>query len=103
MPVTPLDSFFDETLDRLDFMKIDVEGMEWDVLKGAEKLLRRFHPVVLFETFPFGGEGNNSTKLSTEFLTALGYRLYRADTQRPLVATAYPHLSSNTIAIYELS
>ena len=36
-------------LDRLDFMKIDVEGFELEVLKGAEGLLKRFQPTVLLE------------------------------------------------------
>jgi len=37
------------SLDRLDFMKIDVEGFELEVLRGAEGLLRRFQPTVLLE------------------------------------------------------
>jgi hypothetical protein len=36
-------------LDRLDFMKIDVEGFELEVLRGAEGLLKRFQPTVLLE------------------------------------------------------
>lgn len=45
-----------ETLDRvvppnqrIDFIKIDVEGGEFDVMKGATKLLKRCKPIVLFE------------------------------------------------------
>jgi FkbM family methyltransferase len=42
------------TLDQLDIdschlMKVDVEGMELNVLKGATKTLRRFHPLVFAE------------------------------------------------------
>jgi FkbM family methyltransferase len=33
----------------IDFIKIDVEGGEFDVLKGAETLLHRCKPVVVFE------------------------------------------------------
>ena len=43
---------FDEVLDpdsRLDFVKIDVEGYELHVLRGAEAVLRRQRPSVLFE------------------------------------------------------
>lgn len=43
----------DETLagETVDFMKIDVEGMEFDVLKGAEKLIQRDKPVLMVEVF----------------------------------------------------
>ncbi len=36
-------------LDRLDFIKIDVEGMEIDVLQGAAESLRKFKPIMLIE------------------------------------------------------
>ena len=38
-------------LDRVDFIKIDVEGWEVFVLEGAEETLRRFQPGVLLEYF----------------------------------------------------
>lgn len=36
-------------LDRVDFIKIDVEGYEPAVLRGAEETIRRFRPVLLIE------------------------------------------------------
>lgn len=36
-------------LDRLDFMKIDVEGMEADVLNGARESIAKFHPQMFIE------------------------------------------------------
>lgn len=48
--VKTLDDYIDETgLDRLDFMKIDVEGFELSVLNGATKVLSAMRPVLLFE------------------------------------------------------
>ncbi len=35
--------------ERIDMIKIDVEGGELDVLKGAIKILNKFHPVIVFE------------------------------------------------------
>ena len=36
-------------LDRVDFIKIDVEGFEWRVLKGAQETISRFKPVICME------------------------------------------------------
>lgn len=49
-------------LERLDFIKIDVEGDEVNVLRGAGEVLRKFRPELLIEVhshFP-GCEGNGS-------------------------------------------
>ena len=47
-------------LDRLDLVKLDVEGVELAVLDGAEETIRRFRPVTIVECNPvalprFGG------------------------------------------------
>ena len=34
---------------RVDLIKIDVEGGEYGVLKGSEKVIDKFHPVIIFE------------------------------------------------------
>ena len=39
----------DDELDAADFLKIDVEGMELDVLKGAEHLIERSRPWIYIE------------------------------------------------------
>ena len=38
-----------ESLSRVDFIKIDVEGSEWPVLKGAQSVLRKFKPALMVE------------------------------------------------------
>lgn len=45
-PLVSIDSF---GLPRLDFIKIDVEGMELEVLAGAEESIKRYHPQLLIE------------------------------------------------------
>jgi FkbM family methyltransferase len=51
VPVFPLDEVYD--LNRLRLIKIDVEGMELDVLHGAERTIRRLRPVLYVENeFP---------------------------------------------------
>lgn len=47
---TTLDALVDERgLERVDFVKCDVEGMELRVLRGAEQVLERFAPELLLE------------------------------------------------------
>lgn len=48
--LSTLDLFCAENrVDRLDFIKIDVEGHEWSVLKGAKATLERCRPLCLVE------------------------------------------------------
>lgn len=42
-------STLDAEVERADFIKIDVEGMELSVLRGGEKLIVRSHPALFFE------------------------------------------------------
>ena len=43
-------------LEKLDFIKIDVEGMEQKVFTGMRETIQKFRPRILFESFP----GNKS-------------------------------------------
>ncbi len=46
----PLDLILEEEkVERVDFIKIDVEGSELDVLNGMQETLRRFRPIVFME------------------------------------------------------
>lgn len=50
VPARPLDAIVaDERLTRLDVVKIDVEGAEMLVLKGATATIDRFHPALIIE------------------------------------------------------
>ncbi len=56
-------------VDRLDFMKIDIEGMELDGLRGARKTLARHTPQLMIEKI------KSDEAAITKFLTDLGYSL----------------------------
>jgi len=50
--VVDIDSFLFASLHKLTFVKIDIEGAEYFALKGMEKTLQRFKPVILIEIVP---------------------------------------------------
>lgn len=58
---------------RLDFIKIDIEGMEIEALKGAENTIEAFKPIMFIETLK-----SDKSEL-TEFLTAKGYKIHDYD------------------------
>ena len=72
----PLDDIIRESgVTRVDAIKIDVEGAEYLVLKGARQTLNRFHPVLLVEALDnqLRAMGSSFAEVS-EFLRANGYR-----------------------------
>ncbi len=67
--VAPLDSF---EFHPVTFMKVDVEGLEMDVLQGAERTITRSHPILLVEIEE--RHRKNATFDVPEWLIKRGYR-----------------------------
>jgi len=63
-------------IDRLDFMKVDTEGTELDVLVGARESIGKHKPYILVEQKPGNAEryGHKKTE-AVEFLRAMGATL----------------------------
>ncbi|MGO8754108.1 MAG: FkbM family methyltransferase [Gallionellaceae bacterium] len=67
VPLVSIDSL---DLKRLDFIKIDVEGMEEDVLAGAENSIKKYQPIMMIEII-------KSDQAQIEnFLQRNGYKFY---------------------------
>lgn len=61
---------------RVTFIKIDVEGMEYSVLKSAEKTLIKLKPFIFFEAWNFVEFEFKKNKL-TSYVKKFGYELIR--------------------------
>jgi FkbM family methyltransferase len=50
----PLDEFIKQNnIKKVDFIKIDVEGFEYDVIESASKTIKEFHPTAVIEFNPY--------------------------------------------------
>jgi FkbM family methyltransferase len=59
---------------RVDVMKVDVEGAELHVLRGARETLQRHHPKIVIEVIPDHLAGMNTTVDQLfSFLREMGY------------------------------
>lgn len=81
-----LDSFVErEKIDRLDLIKIDVDGEEYAVLKGGRNSLARFQPVLLMEMQPYThDERGHGFEALVGLLRDGGYSIEDAATGRKL-------------------
>ena len=104
IPVITLDAFARERpIGRVDFVKIDVEGMELQVMKGATELLHRFHPALYFETLPryvSSAEGASFAAIRDLLAGDFGYELFRlTDNGEPRLLQGNGH-AGYTLAVH---
>lgn len=79
-----LDDFARENkIDHVHLIKIDTEGYEFDVLKGATSILAKYKPIVIFELslYQLADHGLNLSHYEDLFLP-LGYRLINSETSQ---------------------
>lgn len=67
VPMLPVDAFAPE---RVDLLKIDVEGMELEVLAGASATLARCKPQILIEVI------KSDSQAIQQLLTSMGYKIF---------------------------
>jgi FkbM family methyltransferase len=85
----PLDSLLEqEKLQSVHILKLDAEGHEINVLRGCDRILSKFSPVILYENIA-GSQGSNYDV--ADFLQQKGYRLY---SYQPFIRQLIP-LNSN--------
>jgi FkbM family methyltransferase len=89
---TTLDAFRDaHAMDRLDALKIDVEGYEARVLIGGKATLSRFKPAIVIEFWTTGlARAGSSVGEVAGVLADLGYKLFKPSRERLLPITDPP-------------
>lgn len=78
-----LDDYFSEFNQKIDFVKIDIEGSEYYALKGMEALLRRNSPnvVIMTEFWPKGLLLSGIEPYQyIELISDIGLEIYKIDT-----------------------
>ena len=69
-------------LTAVDVVKIDAQGAELHILRGARELLQRFQPALVLELWPYGLSQFGATPGEVlEHLDTCGYRVYRLSTE----------------------
>ena len=78
---TSVDDFIQQQkIEKVDFMKIDAEGVEYKVLNGAKETLKTHKPLVILALHPVALNTNgDSLKEIYIFVKALGYQIFLDD------------------------
>ncbi len=84
--IVSLDDFVQRNrLERIDLLKLDIDGFECPMLRGAADTLARLRPVIVMEFAPYVlGERGGSVRELVEILGAAKYGLQDVDTGKSL-------------------
>ncbi len=74
-----LDSILSDVVERISFVKCDVEGHEWAVLKGAQRLLNTSPAAWLIEVSGDPDHQESSANRLFRHMRDIGYEAYRYD------------------------
>jgi FkbM family methyltransferase len=92
VPAISLDDFAKkENLQRLDFIKIDTDGHEYEVLQGGKEAISRFRPKIIFEIGLYLlDEKNIGYDFYDGYFSSLNYRLVDTKTGVAINLRNYP-------------
>jgi FkbM family methyltransferase len=79
VPVAQIDEIYENSTQAISVIKIDVQGFEPEVLKGGERTIRRFRPVIVLEhnddLFKSTSDARLKKHALKAFFEGLGYRV----------------------------
>ena len=88
-----------EQIEHIAGIKIDVDGYEWEVIKGAREVIARWRPEVVFEVGLYQLQvAQGSFPLIMDYFHQLDYRLFHSKSGRQITKANYrkhiPHLGT---------
>lgn len=85
-----LDSYFESNpVKRIDCIKVDIDGYECEMFKGAINTLKRWRPKIIMELMPYGlEEHGGSLEELVNIIVELGYAIYTLDEKTRLPMSA---------------
>lgn len=91
VPSTSLNDFVEnEKIEKIDFIKIDTDGHEYEVFKGAEKAIAKYRPKIIFEIGLYVMEEKNiSFEFYYDYFTKLNYKLVDTITENDISLSNY--------------
>ncbi len=88
------------SVDRVDVIKMDVQGAEELVLRGANKVVNTMRPLIIFEVYPNGAEYLGlSSNGARKMLEGLGYEFFRVGEPGPIDWTEPLPAYFNVVAV----
>lgn len=86
-------------IEKVDVIKIDVEGMEYEVLAGGGELLSKAKPIIYFETLPdFQERSGHSLADLYRLLIGFGYNIVSGEDLKSTVPLKGPY-PRNSVAV----
>ena len=94
VPTIKLDEFVkEENIASLNFIKIDTDGHEFDVLSGAKQTIRSFKPQIIFELGQYVLEEHGITfKDYDRFFSKLDYKLSDSSNNKSITIENYKRM-----------
>jgi len=91
VPSTRLDDFADKmNLSRINFIKIDTDGHEYEVFKGALQSIKKYRPYIVFEIGLYVLEEKNiDFNFYYKYFSDLNYTLYDTKSKKKMTLENY--------------
>lgn len=88
--IVTIDNFVNtNNVSRVDFIKIDVEGYEAKVLKGAKETIKKFKPVISMSAYHNPKDTEELPKILKEICSSYVCNLYTSGSEKDFVCQAF--------------